>query len=100
MKRHNECGKKLSGKKNISAQGSPPSRHSESRNIYLLAWKHDVDVRAQPTIFVVLVMLGQDYCLIQVGLKELEQEGVFVDAECESISHVLWKLEVPSCCWS
>ena len=25
---------------------------------------------------------------------------MFVDAECESVSNVLWKLEVPSCCWS
>ena len=61
----------------------------------------------------VLVMLGQDYCrsgmhglneeLGRHRAEEGKQEGVFVcDAECESVSHVLWDcpaLEVPSC-WS
>ena len=47
-----------------------------------------------------LVILGQDYCLNSVqermdsmkswaGIEE-EKECLFCDAECESVSHVLW----------
>ena len=57
-------------------------------------------------MFVVLVMLGQDYCSGTYGLneelgrhrgREGRKECLLCDAECESV--VVGLLEVPSC-WS
>ena len=45
-------------------------------------------------IFVVLAMLGQDYCLNEELGRHRGREGrkecLLCDAECESVSHVLW----------
>ena len=56
----------------------------------------------------VLVMLGQDYCLnsgqerMDLMKREGRKECLLCDAECESVSHVLWDCPayVSISCWS